>query len=211
MTPKQGRHNAIRSHHEARRSHDSPARPRTRRGDAVAYGCLPSLLRHRARSATHPGVSRDRGTEGVCRAPGHGRLGRTRYPRASSRKYGRDHLRRSRHLLAHHTGSRLPASVSLSRIVAGVAPSSPTRHCYSTASVVACTPLSVALGSVSRRATSARKSSEFSPLLETETRDLLKARPVRSHDGRFPFFEHLSLADQRVVRISMSDDRRVLA
>src|SRR5262245_49701272 len=69
----------------------------------------------------------------------------------------------------------------------------------------------VRLPVVSRRATSTRKSSKFSPLLETETRDLLKARPVRSHDGRFPFFEHLSLADQRVVRISVSDDRRILA
>src|SRR5262249_43703842 len=69
----------------------------------------------------------------------------------------------------------------------------------------------VRLPVVSRRATSTRKSSKFSPLLETETRDLLKTRPVRSHDGHFPFFEHLSLADQRVVRISVSDDRRILA
>src|SRR5262245_50128154 len=55
------------------------------------------------------------------------------------------------------------------------------------------------------------KSAELSPLLETETRNLLKARPVRSHDGCLPFFEHLSLTDQRVVRITMTNDRRVLA
>src|SRR5690242_21202245 len=80
-------------------------------------------------------------------------------------------------------------------------------------------PLSVAWKSSSSGSTSSSTSpissprwgSEGAPLLETEACNLLKVRPVRPHDGRFPFFEHLSLADQRVIRISVSDDRRVLA
>src|SRR5262249_23914883 len=52
---------------------------------------------------------------------------------------------------------------------------------------------------------------ELSPLLETKTSDFLEARPLRSQYGSLAFFKHLSLANQRVVRISVADDRRVLA
>src|SRR5262249_16512787 len=45
------RRNANGSHHKPWRSHDSEARPRARRGDAVAYRCLPPILGHRARPA----------------------------------------------------------------------------------------------------------------------------------------------------------------